>query len=883
MSLDLKCNTRQEYTGDGSKTTFSISFDVFDSSSVYVSWWSGTAKEWVTYPSNHSKYGYTVDEGTNESFVIFNNPPELNQQFIIYRLTPIDEMRVDFEPGRPIKAQDLDDNFNQLADAIEDTRCIVEGYLDDSLDPDDIYWKKAGETVYSGHEWVASDCYIASTAAIQKRLQSLVTISDEPPATPNHPGELWWDSDVADLFIYYDDGNSSQWVSANNSIGDAPSDGIIYGRKDAQWIEVNAPSLVGTLQQVTTNGNTTGNNSIIVGSAGDPKITLDATDGTATFGGYILTGPNTGTGSNNATGMTIDGRTGRGQLSIIKSEDDSGAMGKPFLTCITTDGTPDTKVNIARDGSAEFKGAVQFRRPAPSGTSYAIFGENQKDTCGAAYITRLDTTTTGFLLNSNLSEETVRISSDGSAVFEGDVTSNGKLRVEGSSNGQYAGTFINTTSSGANGVNIATPNRVGSPSLIGLNIQNSEGSVASIKMNGTAEFAGDIQHISATKGVGGLGAKLSASGCIINYKNNNSTSTSDSASANHLIFYSAPDASSAKTPVVRIDNSGSAEFAGGAVNIDSTAGWGDGLVYYLFNKYQFHSQYSGITVGGSTGSPLAVIRPDGTADFKGNIDVGPGSVTSSNSSLSRVNQSGAFIANRVDGGDAEVFQGKFQGSETSRINADGSAKFAGNVTAGSYPAGNGINAAGTNGCYSVRNDNANATNGTEQAVRVYSGGQSQNEITAKINANGSAEFKGDVDITGMISAGYTTAIENQIGGRFGANSTSLAYSAISVRNYRDGFVFTGIDPGGNVKSWIKADGSATFAGNKAGFTAEGHLWCTTPRGDTVMLDATQNGMGIWTDYNPPTRRDEIKDQWAEKNVIRPMPEESSQDEPETPQ
>ena len=107
-----------------------VDFDIYDISDVYVAWWSGTANEWVTYPSDHLDYGYTVDEGSAESFVIFNTAPANGQQIIIYRLTSVDEMRVDFEPGRPIKAQDLDDNFNQLADAIEDTRCIIEGYLE---------------------------------------------------------------------------------------------------------------------------------------------------------------------------------------------------------------------------------------------------------------------------------------------------------------------------------------------------------------------------------------------------------------------------------------------------------------------------------------------------------------------------------------------------------------------------------------------------------------------------------------------------------------------------------------------------------------------------------------------------------------------------------
>ena len=52
--------------------------------------------------------------------------------------------------------------------------------------------------------------------------------------------------------------------------------------------------------------------------------------------------------------------------------------------------------------------------------------------------------------------------------------------------------------------------------------------------------------------------------------------------------------------------------------------------------------------------------------------------------------------------------------------------------------------------------------------------------------------------------------------------------------------------------------SAEFAGGKAGFTAEGYFWCTTRRGETVILDATSQGMGIWQSYTPA--RDANKDE-----------------------
>ena len=44
-----------------------------------------------------------------------------------------------------------------------------------------------------------------------------VTVGDNPPigAGTTNTGELWWESDTGDLYVYYDDGNSSQWVQAN--------------------------------------------------------------------------------------------------------------------------------------------------------------------------------------------------------------------------------------------------------------------------------------------------------------------------------------------------------------------------------------------------------------------------------------------------------------------------------------------------------------------------------------------------------------------------------------------------------------------------------------------------------------------------------------------
>ena len=44
-----------------------------------------------------------------------------------------------------------------------------------------------------------------------------ITTSTGAPPSPNQ-GDLWWDTDDGVLLVYYNDGNSSQWVSINTGV-----------------------------------------------------------------------------------------------------------------------------------------------------------------------------------------------------------------------------------------------------------------------------------------------------------------------------------------------------------------------------------------------------------------------------------------------------------------------------------------------------------------------------------------------------------------------------------------------------------------------------------------------------------------------------------------
>jgi len=67
-----------------------------------------------------------------------------------------------------------------------------------------------------------------------------VTVSDTPPASPQS-GDLWFDALSTQMFLWYVDPTSAQWVVAINETGllrDAPRDGRSYVRKDGAWVEL---------------------------------------------------------------------------------------------------------------------------------------------------------------------------------------------------------------------------------------------------------------------------------------------------------------------------------------------------------------------------------------------------------------------------------------------------------------------------------------------------------------------------------------------------------------------------------------------------------------------------------------------------------------------
>ena len=213
----------------------------------------------------------------------------------------------------------------------------------------------------------------------------------------------------------------------------------------------------------------------------------------------------------------------------------------------------------------------------------------------------------------------------------------------------------------------------------------------------------------------------------------------------------------------------------------------------------------------------------------------------------------------------EIPDQSFDGNLDGDLTVSGSATFAGGVdTSSSSNQGMSIGSAG--------NITVQRGSGSNVLLQGYNGTGKNVELLA----DGSATFAGDVSLY-VPETGGSKALELvsdldrvQCGVYLTkTNTNSTRYGQIEFKTQESNTERTALT--------LKSDGSASFAGGKAGFTAQGHLWCTTRRGDTVILDATSNGLGSWVEYTPPSRREELKDAWAEKNAIRPKPEESSQD------
>ena len=92
------------------------------------------------------------------------------------------------------------------------------------------------------NEWVTTGLFNLEQAINE----SSVTISDDPPTENVVPGTLWYDSETLELSIYYQDGNSAQWVPV--SVGFGFQEAIVPFQKALEAEVIARKSAVSALQ-----------------------------------------------------------------------------------------------------------------------------------------------------------------------------------------------------------------------------------------------------------------------------------------------------------------------------------------------------------------------------------------------------------------------------------------------------------------------------------------------------------------------------------------------------------------------------------------------------------------------------------------------------------
>jgi len=136
--------TENNYTGNGSKVTFDITFEYLKESDIKVSI-DGTDQATTAYSF------------TSITTITFNTAPTNGAAVRIYRDTNIDSLRNEFFAGSAIRAQDLNEDFKQTLFVVQE--------LDNNT------WDNETNTIHSDEPWVSSDDQIATTAALDARFQ----------------------------------------------------------------------------------------------------------------------------------------------------------------------------------------------------------------------------------------------------------------------------------------------------------------------------------------------------------------------------------------------------------------------------------------------------------------------------------------------------------------------------------------------------------------------------------------------------------------------------------------------------------------------------------------------------------------------------------------
>lgn len=215
--------TQNTYTGNGSNTNFSITFEYLKQSDVKASI-DGTATT-----------AFTLSNATTLSF---NTAPANGAAVRIFRDTDISSLKATFFPGSAIKAEDLNDNFTQNNFATQET------------DNDVVTANTTANTAKTTADaaTVASNTATATANTANTTANTALTNSSNAVTTAN--------SAQTTVTTYVHDGTNP----AGDGVGSNPQ-GLAYAINTANTASTNASNAVTTANTADTNATAALNNS----------------------------------------------------------------------------------------------------------------------------------------------------------------------------------------------------------------------------------------------------------------------------------------------------------------------------------------------------------------------------------------------------------------------------------------------------------------------------------------------------------------------------------------------------------------------------------------------------------------------------------------------
>ena len=214
MTTDVCASVSIKYSGNGVTKLFSFPFPYVSWGDISVFLYDEPNEIWV----NQEGFFLEANATTIEFLTAPPSPLTLGtENVLIARTTFLTQMFATFYPGSSIRANDLNENFEQLMFAIQEGRCDLETFKDnlgnDFVSKDNLFDREDQEAGKWSND--GDQDYIATSGAIAAR--SDVYVDDrKPPVVPvQQSGKGWQNTD--DCWSSYWNPGANAWVAYVNT------------------------------------------------------------------------------------------------------------------------------------------------------------------------------------------------------------------------------------------------------------------------------------------------------------------------------------------------------------------------------------------------------------------------------------------------------------------------------------------------------------------------------------------------------------------------------------------------------------------------------------------------------------------------------------------